>query len=101
VKEFYHYRREVVARCAPNPGHYAIAAFQKRMEELGRHCSVMTQVCTRARVCVCVCVCLCVCVCVCACPCVCICLCVCLQIRVHVSLCVRVRVCPRSHDHGW
>jgi len=43
VWEFYSYRREVVLSKKPNAAHYAIAEFQKRMREEGKHTWVITQ----------------------------------------------------------
>lgn len=43
VWEFYNYRREVVSKSKPNPGHYAIAQFQQRMVSEGKRCTVITQ----------------------------------------------------------
>ncbi|KAK3707978.1 hypothetical protein QZH41_010741 [Actinostola sp. cb2023] len=43
VWEFYSYRREVVLSKKPNPAHYAIAEFQKKLRESGKHAWVVTQ----------------------------------------------------------
>ncbi len=43
VWEFYHYRREVVARCQPNDGHFALAALQRRLAQEGKQMHVVTQ----------------------------------------------------------
>lgn len=43
VWEFYHYRRQVVATCSPNPGHLALAQFQQRCKAEGRKCTIITQ----------------------------------------------------------
>lgn len=43
VWEFYHYRREVVSRSSPNPGHVALADFQRRCQSEGRACTIITQ----------------------------------------------------------
>ncbi|KAF8072976.1 sirt5 [Scenedesmus sp. PABB004] len=43
VWEFYHYRREVTARCAPNPAHVALAAFERRAAAEGRRFTLVTQ----------------------------------------------------------
>jgi NAD-dependent deacetylase sirtuin 5 len=43
VWEFYHYRREVVARCQPNPGHFALAVLQRKLTEEGKQVSIVTQ----------------------------------------------------------
>ena len=36
VWEFYHFRREVVAGCSPNDGHFAVAALQRRLAGQGK-----------------------------------------------------------------
>lgn len=41
--EFYSYRREVVNRCKPNPAHYAVTAFQKKMAERNVRVDIVTQ----------------------------------------------------------
>ncbi|KAM5323760.1 NAD-dependent protein deacylase sirtuin-5, mitochondrial isoform 2-T6 [Glossophaga mutica] len=43
VWEFYHYRREVIQRVEPNPGHFAIAKCEARLREQGRRVTVITQ----------------------------------------------------------
>ncbi|KAM8789769.1 NAD-dependent protein deacylase sirtuin-5, mitochondrial isoform 2-T2 [Rhynchonycteris naso] len=43
VWEFYHYRREVIQRVEPNPGHLAIAQCEARLREQGRRFMVITQ----------------------------------------------------------
>jgi NAD-dependent deacetylase sirtuin 5 len=43
VWEFYSWRRDVAARCRPNPAHYAIAALQLRLEQEGRRFTLITQ----------------------------------------------------------
>lgn len=43
VWEFYHYRREVIQRVKPNPGHLAIAECETRLREQGRRVMVITQ----------------------------------------------------------
>nr|KAF6383648.1 sirtuin 5 [Pipistrellus kuhlii] len=43
VWEFYHYRREVIQRVEPNPGHLAIAECEARLREQGRRVMVITQ----------------------------------------------------------
>jgi hypothetical protein len=43
VWEFYHYRREVVSRCRPNDGHFALAALQRRLEAEDRSVHIVTQ----------------------------------------------------------
>ena len=43
VWEFYHYRREVVARCKPNPGNFALAAFQRKLAQEGKQVDIVTQ----------------------------------------------------------
>jgi NAD-dependent deacetylase sirtuin 5 len=43
VWEFYHYRRDIVSRCKPNRGHYAITCFQQIAESQGKRLSVVTQ----------------------------------------------------------
>jgi NAD-dependent deacetylase sirtuin 5 len=43
VWEFYHYRRTIVARAAPNAGHYAVAALQRRCRSLGKDFTLLTQ----------------------------------------------------------
>ncbi len=43
VWEFYHYRREVMRSKLPNAAHLAIADFQKRLDDQGRRCTVITQ----------------------------------------------------------
>ncbi|KAK1339727.1 hypothetical protein QTO34_018282 [Cnephaeus nilssonii] len=43
VWEFYHYRREVIQRVKPNPGHLAIAECEARLREQGRRVMVITQ----------------------------------------------------------
>eukprot|EP00820_Chromera_velia_P020491 Cvel_29124.t2-p1 / transcript=Cvel_29124.t2 / gene=Cvel_29124 / organism=Chromera_velia_CCMP2878 / gene_product=NAD-dependent protein deacylase sirtuin-5,, putative / transcript_product=NAD-dependent protein deacylase sirtuin-5,, putative / location=Cvel_scaffold3934:1289-7323(+) / protein_length=289 / sequence_SO=supercontig / SO=protein_coding / is_pseudo=false len=43
VWEFYHYRRDLVSKCEPNPAHLAIAAFQKKAASVGRIVTVVTQ----------------------------------------------------------
>ena len=43
VWEFYHHRRESISRCKPNAGHYAIAAFQRKVAASGGTCTVITQ----------------------------------------------------------
>ncbi|KAH7331422.1 hypothetical protein KP509_20G032100 [Ceratopteris richardii] len=43
VWEFYHYRRVVVSKCKPNPGHYAIAALEQRCKKDGKVFSLLTQ----------------------------------------------------------
>jgi hypothetical protein len=41
--EFYHYRRDLVSRCSPNPAHYALAAAQQRAAAAGIHFRLITQ----------------------------------------------------------
>lgn len=43
VWEFYHYRREIVARCAPNGAHYAISELEKWCEKKGKVFTLLTQ----------------------------------------------------------
>lgn len=43
VWEFYHYRRQVIQRVEPNPGHFAIAKCEARLREQGRRVTVITQ----------------------------------------------------------
>ncbi|XP_036113017.1 NAD-dependent protein deacylase sirtuin-5, mitochondrial isoform X1 [Molossus molossus] len=43
VWEFYHYRREVIQRVEPNPGHLAIAECEARLRAQGRRVVVITQ----------------------------------------------------------
>lgn len=43
VWEFYHYRREVVAKCQPNVGHFALAALQRKLTLQGKRMDVITQ----------------------------------------------------------
>lgn len=43
VWEFYHWRREVVSQCKPNPGHVALAAYERRAAELGQSFVLVTQ----------------------------------------------------------
>jgi NAD-dependent deacetylase sirtuin 5 len=43
VWEFYHYRRELMRTKKPNPGHYALADFEKRYAGMGRTVTVITQ----------------------------------------------------------
>lgn len=43
VWEFYHWRREVVSRCSPNAGHYALAAAEQRARQQGIDFQVITQ----------------------------------------------------------
>lgn len=43
VWEFYHYRRELVLSKKPNPAHFAITKFQKKMRESGKQAWVITQ----------------------------------------------------------
>ncbi|XP_054447857.1 NAD-dependent protein deacylase sirtuin-5, mitochondrial [Pteronotus mesoamericanus] len=43
VWEFYHYRREVIQRVEPNPGHLAIAKCEARLRGQGRRVAVITQ----------------------------------------------------------
>ena len=45
VWEWYDWRRGLIAEAQPNPGHYAISDFKKRMEAEGRRCTIITQVC--------------------------------------------------------
>jgi hypothetical protein len=42
-KQFYHWRREVVAKCRPNAAHYALAAFEQRAAADGRRVTLLTQ----------------------------------------------------------
>jgi NAD-dependent SIR2 family protein deacetylase len=41
--EFYHWRREVVSRCQPNAGHYALAAAEQQARARGVDFRVVTQ----------------------------------------------------------
>lgn len=43
VWEFYHWRREVVSRCQPNPAHVALAAFERRAAAAGQAFTLVTQ----------------------------------------------------------
>lgn len=43
VWEFYHYRRVVVSKCKPNPGHYAIAALERHCRQEGKVFTLVTQ----------------------------------------------------------
>ncbi|WIA29215.1 hypothetical protein OEZ86_011726 [Tetradesmus obliquus] len=43
VWEFYHYRREVVSRCRPNPGHVSLAAYERKAAAQGQHFVLITQ----------------------------------------------------------
>jgi NAD-dependent deacetylase sirtuin 5 len=44
VWEFYHYRRCIVAAAAPNAGHYALEALQRKCEHQGKLFTLLTQV---------------------------------------------------------
>ncbi|MCO5612459.1 hypothetical protein L7F22_066726 [Adiantum nelumboides] len=43
VWEFYHYRRVIVSKCKQNPGHYAIAALERRCKQDGKVFTLLTQ----------------------------------------------------------
>lgn len=43
VWEFYHWRRQLVAACKPNPAHYALAAFERKQASLGKQFTLITQ----------------------------------------------------------
>ncbi|CAM6009927.1 unnamed protein product [Sphagnum balticum] len=43
VWEFYHYRRCIVAAAAPNAGHYALEALQRKCEHQGKLFTLLTQ----------------------------------------------------------
>ncbi|CAI5477549.1 unnamed protein product [Closterium sp. Yama58-4] len=43
VWEFYHYRRSVVARCAPNAGHRALVQLEQRCQREGKAFTLLTQ----------------------------------------------------------
>lgn len=43
VWEFYHWRREVVSKCCPNAGHLALAAYERKAQQLGQQFTIITQ----------------------------------------------------------
>jgi len=43
VWEFYNYRRVIMGDKAPNPGHHALATFEQRWRDAGRHMRIITQ----------------------------------------------------------
>ncbi|KAI7836538.1 hypothetical protein COHA_009603 [Chlorella ohadii] len=43
VWEFYSWRRDVAAACAPNRAHYAIAALERQLRQQGRRLTLITQ----------------------------------------------------------
>lgn len=43
VWEFYHYRRTVVAKCGPNPAHFAVASLQRACNLAGKKFTLLTQ----------------------------------------------------------
>lgn len=43
VWEFYNYRRMIMGDKAPNPGHVALAEFEQRWRQAGRHTRIITQ----------------------------------------------------------
>jgi len=43
VWEFYHYRRDFMGKCSPNPAHYAIAALETKLKAQGKEFLLLTQ----------------------------------------------------------
>lgn len=43
VWEFYEYRRQVVSKCSPNRGHFALTALQQQLAKQGKEVHIITQ----------------------------------------------------------